>query len=130
MREHNTHQLPDARPFEERLLTRLDSVDARLSSTDSRLDSMETRLDAVDGRLSTLQDEVERRLQDTRPMSEAILARRDGMARKLEGVQEEMRTGFRALGRQIEILNDDFLTMRADIRDLDRRVVKLAESRS
>lgn len=109
MSEQNTHEMPDARPFEEKVLTRLDSMDARLS---------------------TLEDTVERRLQDTRPMWEAVLARLDGLGRKLDGVQEEMRTGFRTLGRKIEILNDDFLTMRADNRDLDRRVAKLEESPS
>lgn len=130
MSEHNTHELPDARPFEERILTRLDSVDARLS---------------------TLEDKVERRLHDTRSVWETVLARLDGlqqasdglsarldgMERKLDGVREEMgslkedmRTGFRNLGRKLEILNEDFLTIRGDIRDLDRRVAKLEESRS
>ncbi|HYP53686.1 MAG TPA: hypothetical protein VEQ42_09105 [Pyrinomonadaceae bacterium] len=102
MSENNTHETPDARPFEERILTRLDSMDSRLSA---------------------LEDKVERRLQDTRPMWEAVLSR-------LDDLQKEMRTGFRTLGRKIDILNKDFLTMRGDIEDLDERVTKLEESRS
>lgn len=123
MSEHNTHEMPDARPFEERILTRLDSMDARLSLMDSRLDSMETRLGSVDARLLTLEDKVERRLQDTRPMWEAVLARLDGM-------EKEMRASFRMLGRKINILNRDFLTIRGDIEDLDERVTKLEDSQS
>jgi CO dehydrogenase/acetyl-CoA synthase beta subunit len=77
-----------------------------------------TRLDSIDARLMTLEDKVDRRLQETRPIWKQVLAR-------LEKLENEMRNGFRKLERQVGLLAEDVLVVRADQRDLEKRVTKL-----
>jgi chromosome segregation ATPase len=77
-----------------------------------------TRLDSIDARLTTLENKVDRRLQETRPIWEQVLAR-------LDNLENEMRNGFRKLERQVGLLAEDILTVRADQRDLEKRVGKL-----
>lgn len=76
------------------------------------------RLDSIDARLTTLEEKVDRRLQETRPIWEQVLVRLDD----LEG---EMRTGFRRLERQVGLLAGDMIKVRADQRDLEERMSQL-----
>jgi hypothetical protein len=52
--EKSTHENPDARSFEEPVFARFDALDARMN--------------AFEGRMSTLEEKVDRRLQETRPI--------------------------------------------------------------
>lgn len=102
MSENTTHNLPH--DGFERILARLDSIDTRLGNVESRL--------------STLEDKVDRRLQETRPIWEQVLAR-------LDSLESEMRTGFRRLERQTGLLAADALKVRADQEDLESRISQL-----
>ena len=75
-------------------------------------------LDSIDARLPALEDKVDRRLLETRPIWEQVLGR-------LNSIETEMRRGFRKLERQIGLLAGDVLVVRADQRDLEKRVGKL-----
>ncbi len=77
-----------------------------------------TRLDSIDARLTTLEDKVDRRLQETRPIWEQILT-------MLGNLESDMRNGFRKLERQVGLLAEDVLVVRADQRDLEKRIDKL-----
>src|SRR5215213_1332646 len=109
MSEDTTQRLPDDGV---RLIL------ARLDSMDSRLDSMNSRLDSIDSRLTTLGDKVDRRLQETRPIWEQVLAR-------LDSLESEVRTGFRRIERNVGMLIKDVLEVRADQRDLEKRMDEL-----
>jgi len=76
------------------------------------------RLDSIDARLTTLENKVDRRLQETRPIWEQVLA-------KIDNLENEMRNGFRRLERQVGLLAEDVLIVRADQRELEQRVSKL-----
>lgn len=97
-------------------------------------------------RVESLEKKVEERLYDTRPIWEKVQAdiaelqegqksltagqqrleeRQQRFEERLEAIRDEMRTGFRNLKRQFSILNDTFLEVRADYKDLDNRVYKL-----
>ncbi|MGH9902955.1 MAG: hypothetical protein ACRD68_14205, partial [Pyrinomonadaceae bacterium] len=65
-----------------------------------------------------LEGKVERRSQETRPIWEQVLG-------KLENLENEMGTGFRRLERQLGELAKDVIVVRADQRDLEKRVDKL-----
>lgn len=98
----------------------------------ARLDSIDSRLVNVEGRLSALEDKVDRRLQETRPIWEQVLVRLDGVEGQLvsfggriDGFEEELRSSLRRFGRQVEVLAKDVFEVRADQRDLDRRMDKL-----
>ncbi len=86
MSENTTQGTPDARSFEERVFARFDMLDARLT---------------------TLEDKVDARLRETRPI--------------WEGVLSEMKS----LNRQVRVLHDDVLRVRVDQEDLRERISKL-----
>ena len=98
-----------------------------------------TRLDSIDSRLTTLEDKVDRRLQDTRPMWEQVLvrldavegqlvsfgSRMDGFEKRLDDFGNELRSSLRSFERQVGRLAEDVLKVRADQRGLEDRMDKL-----
>ena len=76
------------------------------------------RFDSMDPRLTALEDKVDRRLQETRPIWEQVLAR-------LDNLESEVRSGFRRVERHVLSLAKDLLVVRADQRDLEERMDKL-----
>jgi hypothetical protein len=60
MSEETTQDMPDGRSFEERVFARFDALDARLAS---------------------LEEGVDARLHETRPIWEAVLSRLDKISR-------------------------------------------------
>jgi predicted nucleic acid-binding Zn-ribbon protein len=101
------------------------------------------RLDSIDSRLTTLEDKVERRLQDTRPIWEQVLvrleavegqlisfdgrmvsfgSRMDGFETRLDDFGSELRSSLRSFERQVGQLAEDVLKVRADQRGLEKRM--------
>ena len=78
------------------------------------------RLDSIDARLTALEEKVDRRLQETRPIWEQVLAR-------LDTLEAEMRTGFRRISREMGVVGKDMYELRAAQQDLEVRVEKLEE---
>ena len=93
MSENTTRETPDARSFEERVFARFDKLDAQLNGLDIRL--------------TTLEEKVDVRLRETRPI--------------WEGVLSEMKS----LNRQVRVLHEDVLRVRVDQEDLRERISKL-----
>ena len=88
----------------------------------------------LESRLESLESKVEERLYDTRPIWEKVeadIARlQEGQQRleeKLEALRDETRTGWRNLKRQFSVLHETFLEVRADYKDLDKRLYRLEE---
>jgi chromosome segregation ATPase len=130
MSEDRTQQLPDGD---------MKQVLALLGSINSRLDSM-------DARLTTLEDKVERRLHDTRPIWEQVLSRLtdietrltnvetrltdietrltnvetrlDNVEKRLERVEGEVYD----LGRKFRVFNADILKLQDRQEDLGERL--------
>lgn len=104
-----------------------------------RFDELFQIVQAIRAELSDLKQAVDTRLYDTRPIWEQVqvdikqlqdsqnnlAASQQRFEERLEALRDEMRTGFRNLKRQFSILNDTFLEVRADYKDLDTRVYKL-----
>jgi chromosome segregation ATPase len=76
-------------------------------------------------RLAALEEKVERRLQETRPIWEQVLARLDSFEGRLDSFETELRSGLRRFERQVGELAKDVLEVRADQLDLDRRMDRL-----
>ena len=99
----------------------------------ARLDSIDSRLSNVEGRLTALEDKVERRLQETRPIWEQVLVRFDavegqlvsfdgrmaGFEKRLDDFGSELRSSLRRFERQVGKLAKDVLEVRADQADLE-----------
>ena len=87
------------------------------------------RLDSIDSRLTTLEDKVDRRLQDTRPIWEQVLVRLVAVegqlvsfGKRLDDFGSELRSGLRGFERQVGQLAEDVLKVRADQRGLEKRM--------
>jgi chromosome segregation ATPase len=120
MSEEITRPLPN--DVLQLILTRLDSMDKRLDSIDSNVHSLDARLTAVE-------EKVDRRMQETRPIWERALAEIAGLRAEMqegfEKVHGELNHGLRRIDRKVDILNHDIFEARADLRHLDERVTKL-----
>jgi predicted nuclease with TOPRIM domain len=68
--------------------------------------------------LTAGQEELRQSVQELRRGQEEL---RKGQ----EELRTDLRTGLHRVERKIEILNDNFLTIKADIRDLEVRLEKL-----
>ncbi|MGH9901679.1 MAG: hypothetical protein ACRD68_07685 [Pyrinomonadaceae bacterium] len=102
--ENTTGKGPDARSFEERVFARFDAMDARF-------DAMDARFDAVETRLTTLEEKVDARLRETRPI--------------WEGVQTELRR----INSKLDQVIADLFETRANQTALDKRVTHLEGTR-
>ncbi len=103
----------------------------------ARFDSVDGQLGSLDERLTALEDKVDRRLQETRPIWEQVLAKLDGLETKVDGlevkvggIETEMRRGFRRLDRQMSGLAVDVLEVRVAQHDLESRMDKLEDERA
>ena len=83
-------------------------------------------------RLANLEQKVEERLYDTRPIWEKLTAEisqlQEGMREIKSSLTEEMReikTHLRDIYRRLSIFNDTLVTMQADYRDIYDRVRRL-----
>jgi predicted nuclease with TOPRIM domain len=99
MSEDTTQRLPDDGV---RLIL------ARLDSMNSRFDSMDARLDSMDARLTALEDKVDRRLQETRPIWEQVLTRLTAVEERLTNVEGELVK----LGTRVKNVEDEVFMLR------------------
>ena len=107
MSEDRTAETSDPRSFEARVFARFDALDARLNEIDSRL--------------TTLEEKVDQRLKETRPIWEQVLNRLDKVEERLSEVDDSLRN----VGRKFDVVAQDLLEVRADQRHLDNRLDKL-----
>jgi predicted nucleic acid-binding Zn-ribbon protein len=114
------------------VVTAVQDLSSRTARLDSAVDTMQVRLVSIDSRMQTLNDKVEERLYDTRPMWEQVVAnvsQLDEGQQRLEQGQEtaradfqEVKTFLRDILRRMSIFNDTLVTMQADYRDIYDRV--------
>lgn len=136
MSENITQELPkDNNDKLDHLIAMVRNIIAGLNSLDTRLDALEkkdmvtkplwqemraeqTRLLEILQSHTDRMDQVEEHLQQL----EKHLQQQD---EKNSSLEEKIELGFRRLGDKIDVLNQDGLELRADVRHLDRRVSRL-----
>ena len=118
-----------------------EDITGRLPDQPNSYEELIRLVQSVRTELAELKQTVEARLHDTRPIWEKVQADigqiQEGQQRlevgqkrleeKLEALRDETRTGLRNLKRDFGILNDTFMEVRGEYRDLDRRVYRLEE---
>jgi len=105
MSDNPTQETHDSHSFEERVFARFDALDRRMGRFESRLTSLEEKVDT--------------RLRETRPIWESVQARLDGIE-----------TELKSISRGMILLHEDNLRIRIDQRDLRERVEKLESERA
>ena len=118
MNEEPTQHMPDNRSFEERVFARFDALEASFNS----------RIDGLDARLTSLEEKVDQRLKETRPIWEQVLVRLDAMdARfdKFDARLARVEKNVDYLKRKARIYDEDILTWQNRQDDMEERVSKL-----
>ena len=116
MSEDITQGLP-ADSFEGRVLAELSGIRQELTAVNSRLTvveykvtTLDGKVDSLDGRLTSVEEKVDARLRETRPIWEGIQAR-------LTGIESELK-----------MLNRQFRSMMADMFQFRVRVEALEDN--
>jgi chromosome segregation ATPase len=130
-------RLFDTRPIWEKVLVdiaQLQEGQQRLEVGQQRLEARQQGLEARQRGLEAGQQGLEAGQQGLEAGQQGLEAGQQGLEaghrrieEKLEALRDETRTGMRNLKRQFLILNDTFLEVRADYKDLDKRLYQLEE---
>jgi len=129
------------------LVIAVQSLSSAVQSLSTEVQSLSSDVHEVKARLEALEKTVTERSFETKPIWERALAEiaatraelgetraelkgeiadvRTELAETRAELRAEMQAGFRKLGLKIELLNEDSLTLRADQRQLERRVETL-----
>lgn len=118
MSEDLTQNLPP-RSFEERVLTELSAIRREQSAQRETLSQLGARLTSLEGRMTTLEEIVDARLHDTRPVWEAVQERLTGIEKEMSG-----------LNRHLEIFAGELGMLRNRVEQLEDDVEDLAPGRS
>jgi tetrahydromethanopterin S-methyltransferase subunit G len=111
MSEEDTEKLEGHTPFEIRVLR-------ELANLNRRFDGVETCFAGLEGRLTGLEEKVDTRLQETRPIWEAVLLRLD----KIETRLDSMDTRLESVEDKFDVVAAELLDMRTDIGRLKKRL--------
>jgi chromosome segregation ATPase len=106
----------------------------------SLLRSIDGRLTAVETRLTALEDKVERRLHDTRPIWEQVLVRLTAIEERLTKVEERL-TGVETrlgkvedevygLNRKVRVFSVDIVKLQDKDDDLEERINRMEAEQS
>jgi hypothetical protein len=135
MNEDLTKKLPES-DSQKLILTAVQNLDTYIRSS---VENLVTWVGSIDSRLQRLEQKVEARLYETRPIWEKVVADvaqlQEGQIRleagqirfeeglnRLEVVVHEIRTSQRDAFRRISLLHETLFTMQADYRDIYDRV--------
>jgi hypothetical protein len=84
-------------------------------------------LRSIDTRLTALEDKVERRLQDTRPIWEQVLIRLTAVEERLTVVEEQLTKGLKKVADEVFMLRRKFDVWTGDLALLRQRYEDLEE---
>ncbi len=96
MSEEQTDRLEGGTPFEIRVLRELSNLNRRF--------------DGLEARLTNLEEKVEARMHDTRPIWEAVLSRLDSIESRLD-----------RMDAKFDVVAREWLDLRADVEILKKR---------
>jgi septation ring formation regulator EzrA len=104
------------------------------------LTSINTRLDSMDARLTALEDKVERRLHDTRPIWEQVLSRLTDIEARLSSVEsrldkiekrlEKVEGEVYAVKRRMRVFTEDILKIQDTQEEFDERLQQIESERT
>jgi chromosome segregation ATPase len=115
------------------LVIAVQSLSSAVQSLSIEVQSLSSDVHEVKARLEALEKTVTEHSFETKPIWERALAEIAATRAELKAeiaetkaeLRAEMKDGFRKLALKIELLNEDSLTLRADQKQLDRRVEAL-----
>ena len=104
-------------------LTRQASTEDKIDSLIALAQQIAADVKILNGRVDSLEQKADARLQDTRPIWEAVQS-------QITGMRDEMNEGFHNIERRLDVVSADINKIRADLRFLENRMDKLEEKAS
>jgi hypothetical protein len=101
----------------------IDNGDGKLDRLLSMVSDLSALVGSIDSRLSSLEQKVEERLYDTRPLWE-------GVGSQLTELKTEVEKGFRTVARRLDVISGDINQVRADLHDHESRLEGLERKNS
>lgn len=109
-----------------------DDPTKKLPDESQRLvDPMEALLHDVSNlskQIRALDEKVDARLHDTRPIWQAVQIRLEAVEAELKGIRSEMDKGFRNVEHRLDVVSVDINRVRADIHDHESRINTVEEN--
>ena len=93
--------------------------------TKPTMETLLARMNEWGENLTSELTEIKAGQQDLRQSVQELSAGQEELRKGQEELRTDLRTGLHRVQRKIEILNDNFLAIKADIRDLEVRLEKL-----
>ena len=103
----------------------LETILARFDEWGARITGELSDLRAGQEELRTGHTELRTSLENLRKGQEDLHKGQEDLRKGQEQLRSDLNTGLRRVERKIEILNDNLLTIKADIRDLEVRMEKV-----
>ena len=126
MSEETTRNMNDGRSFEERVMTRFDALDAGMRDMRTSMQDMNTRLTA-------LEERVDQRLKETRPIWEQVLVRLDGMEARFDKFDARLarvERNVHYLKSKFRVYDEEILMLQNQQEDMEERVSNLEPERA
>lgn len=92
------------------ILAQLQSLTSQVQSLTSQVQYLGTQVAALDDRQASLEEKVDRRLQETRPLWEAVMTRLEKIDARLAHIEEDnkdLRRTFFGMLKQFTRMNDE-----------------------
>jgi chromosome segregation ATPase len=112
-------------PTIDTLLARLDEWGTRFTNELSEIRGSQEDLRKGQEALHKGQEELRKGQEELRKGQEELRKGQEELRKGYQDLRSDLTTGLRRIERKIEILNDNLLTVNADIRDLEVRMEKL-----
>lgn len=119
---------------------RFDKLESRFDKLEGRFENLETRVYGVDTRLGQIEETVDKRLHDTRPIWQKVVADiaqlQAGQERLEQGqsvIREQlvdMSSRVRDVNRDQIVINESLRRIQMDLRTIDERLYKIELNRS
>jgi len=111
MSEEQTDRLEGSTPFEIRVLRELSNINQRLNG--------------LEVRLTRLEEKVEARLHDTRPIWESVLSRLDNIETRLDRMEarlDSIDTRLERVDDKFDAVGSELLDVRGEIKAVKKRL--------
>ncbi len=113
---------------------RLDELITLVHGISNDVNELKTRIGTLEKRLDSLEQKVDERLHDTRPIWEAVQNQiaelRESVQSQITELRSEMTKNFQKIDRKFDVFYEDIIDLRYKHRELDSRVDKLEEKKS
>ena len=101
----------------------------KLPKSDSeKLNIILETVQSLENRVQHLEQQADEKRYDTRPLWEKLQADIADLKKTLHSETGEIKRSLRDLSRKQSVLNDSVLQIRADLRDMDLRLVALEDT--